>query len=380
MKIRFITIVITLTFIVSCNTIAPEKNNRSVNSQHERSKAAFDELDDKPTIQSSKPSDQSRGSLPRRDEEIKPVRDNPKPVPPTSDKTPDFSSSRYLSAKGYGMSKPESINNAKAELSNIFEAKISSDVTSRIKEVTDSVKGSSFNKSIQSQVNVISNIQLEGVQIGEPQKERSEYVTIAALDKMIAKDKWENDINKIDSEIDILLNKSNKSSSKINKLIPLKKILELWVQREVTLSRLRVIGFSSDFGKKDLKEILQKISDIKSSMLIGIKVSGPSGQSVRDTVAQILTNNDFKVSDSGSHSDVMVTGTIKLDAVNNNNPRFKFSRATVSLNIIDTSSNNHVGQISENERGAGVNSDEASHNAVKKISDKISDKLIQYFN
>lgn len=145
------------------------------------------------------------------------------------------------------------------------------------------------------------------------------------------------------------------------------------------MSRLRVIGFSSEFQSSNLKPILQSIADIKSSMIIDIDVTGKKGKALRDTVAESLTDNGFKIGDFESDSDVLINGSVTIDKVKNNNPRFKFSRATVSLNIVDTTTNNQVGQVSENARGAGLNYDEAGHNAVKKVSKKVSDKLVKYF-
>lgn len=378
--INRLVIFVTLTFFVTaCISTPTAKKTRSVKSQHDRAQSAFDELEDRPTP--SRSGTTASSTQPRT--ETKPSYTEPKPEPeptPVMDSPTDFSSSRYLTAKGYGQSKPEAIRQAKAELSNIFEAKISSDVTSKVKQVTDSVRGSSFNKSIQSKIRVQSDIQLEGVQVGEPTREHGEYVAVAALDKYKARDKWMNDIGKVDTEIDVLLTKSNSATSKILKLLPLKKVLELWVQREVSLSRLRVIGFASDITPKDLKSILLSISQIKSSMLVDIDVSGAKGSSVRDTVAEILTDNGFKIGDFESNSDVLISGSVKINEVHNNNPRFKFSRATVSLNIIDTRTNNQVGQVTENARGAGLNYDEAGHIAVKKVSELVSEKLIEYFN
>lgn len=379
--------IVSAAFIISSCVSTPvaKQESRSVKSQHDRARSAFNELDDKPAddvpveevpVKKPSPPASSPKKTPRVAE--KPV--SPPPPAPVIEEKPDFSSSRYLTAKGYGSSKPESIIHAKAELSNIFQAKISSDVTSKVKQVTDSIKGSSYTKSLESQIQVVSDIELEGLQIGETEKERSEYVTIAALDKVKAKEKWERDINKVDTEIDILLNKSNASRSRIQKLLPLKKVLELWVVREVTISRLRVIGYASEFERKDLKNILQTISDIKSEMLIDIDVSGAQGQAVRDKVAEILTDNGFKIGDFESKSDVTISGSVKIDEVKNNNPRFKFARATVSLNITDSHSKSQVGQVSENDRGAGLNVEEATHQSIKKVSEKVSEKLIQYFN
>lgn len=385
MKKHLIFFLISIFVYSSCVSVpVQKKETRTVKSQHERARSAFNELDDKPSMeeapaeeipepvvvpkQTTRPKVVEKASLP------------PKPKVTVVEEPVDFSSSRYLTAKGYGSSKPESIIHAKAELSNIFQAKISSDVTSKVKQVTDSIKGDSYTKSLQSQIQVVSDIELEGLQIGETQKERSEYVTTVGLDKIKAKEKWERDIKKVDTEIDILVNKSNASRSKILKLLPLKKVLGLWVEREVTISRLRVIGYASEFERKDLKNILQTISDIKSEMLIDIDISGAQGPAVRDKVAEILTDNGFKIGDFESKSDVSISGSVKIDEVKNNNPRFKFARATVSLNINDSNSKSQVGQVSENERGAGLNYEEATHSSIKKVSEKVSEKLIQYFN
>lgn len=385
MKKHLILFLISIFVFSSCvSTPVQKKETRTVKSQHERAKSAFNELDDKPSMEEAPVEEipepvvvPKQTTRPKVVEKSSPP---PKPKVTVVEEPIDFSSSRYLTAKGYGSSKPESIIHAKAELSNIFQAKISSDVTSKVKQVTDSIKGDSYTKSLQSQIQVISDIELEGLQIGETQKERSEYVTTVGLDKVKAKEKWERDIKKVDTEIDILVNKSNASRSKILKLLPLKKVLGLWVEREVTISRLRVIGFASEFERKDLKNILQTISDIKSEMLIDIDISGAQGPAVRDKVAEILTDNGFKIGDFESKSDVSISGSVKIDEVKNNNPRFKFARATVSLNINDTNSKSQVGQVSENDRGAGLNYEEATHSSIKKVSEKVSEKLIQYFN
>lgn len=376
MKNRLFVLLVLIFFLAGC-VAAPAKKSRSHKQQHSRASAAFDELDGR------QPAPQRQAPAPvysKKPEQAAPVQAAPTASYSEPAATIDLASSRYLSAKGYGDSKPEAIRQAKAELSNIFEARISSDVTSKVRQVTDSMKGASFKKSIQSKIRVESDIDLEGIITGPVKRESGEYVAVVGIDKYQAKEKWGNDINKIDTKIDVLLKKSNRAKSKILKLMPLKKVLNLWVQKEVSLSRLRVLGFSSEFPRKDLKPILIKISGLKSSMLIDLDVSGSHGQTVRDNVAEFLTENGFQIGDFESDADLLITGSVKIKKVKNNNPRFKFSRAIVSLNILDSSSNNQVGQIAENDRGAGLNYDEAAHKAVKKVSKKVSKKLVQYFN
>lgn len=380
MKNRLFLLLIIFLFLAGCVSTPAVKKSRSKSQQHSRAQAAFDELDGR------QPAPASQVALPTPRVAAPPKADDSEPEPSkpaTTYSEPeeiDLGSSRYLSAKGFGASKPEAIRQAKAELSNIFEARISSDVTSKVSQVTDSAKGASFKKSIKSKIRVESAMDLEGIITGPVKRESGEFVAVVALDKYKAKEKWGNEINKIDTKIDVLLKKSESAQSKILKLLPLKKVLNLWVEKEVSLSRIRVLGFSSEFPQKELKPVLVKISNLKSNMLIDLDVSGGHGQTVRDTVAEILNTNGFKIGHFESNADILIKGSVRIKKVKNNNPRFKFSRAIVSLNILDTATSNQVGQIAENSRGAGLNYDEAAHKSVKKVSKKISKKLVQYFN
>ncbi len=374
MKYRLFILLILIFFLAGCVT-APAKKSRSHKQQQNSASTAFDELDGRQTA----PQKQAQPPV-----YSKKTQQAVAPTPTTSYNEPeatiDLASSRYLTAKGYGASKPEAIRQAKAELSNIFEAKISSEVKSKVRQVSDSIKGPSFKKSIQSKIRVESSIELEGVITGPVKREQGEYVAVVALDKYKAKEDWGNDINKLNAKIDVLLKKSSSAKSKILKLIPLKKILGLWVEKEVLISRLRVLGFSSEFPQKDLKPILINISNLKSSMLIDLDVSGAHAQTVRDSIAETLTDRGFKIGDYESDADILVTASVTIKKVKNNNPRFKFSRARVSLTILDSSTNNQVGQITADARGAGLNYDEAARKAVGKVTKKVWKKLVEYLN
>lgn len=296
-----------------------------------------------------------------------------------SDQPVKFDSKQYLVAKGYGKTKSDSISQAKAELANIFEARISSDVTSQVKQITDSNSGSSFTKSIESDINVQSNVELQGVQVGEPRRWLLEFVTEAAIDKAQARETWTRDIQNIDAQMDVLLDKANTEKSKLQKFLPLKKALVLWVEREAALSRLRVVD-GQDIQARDFKSIIEPISEIKSSMLVYLAISGSEKGAVRDVVSEILTDNGFKVTDSKSQSDVVIDGKVTVEKINNSNQRFKFSRATVSINILDRKTRAQVGQVKESEQGEHLNYEEATHLAITRVSKRVADKIVQYFN
>ncbi len=71
-----------------------------------------------------------------------------------------FSSSKYLTAKGIGQSEPEARKQALAELSNIFESKVYNDTYTHAKLVVDSSKGEHVNRRIESNIRVVSSVQL----------------------------------------------------------------------------------------------------------------------------------------------------------------------------------------------------------------------------
>jgi hypothetical protein len=114
-------------------------------------------------------------------------------------------------------------------------------------------------------------------------------------------------------------------------------------------------------------------------MLIDIDIAGKYGQTVRDLISKILTEQGFKVGDFESQSDILISGSVNINKVKNNNENFKFARAIVSLKIINSGTGKQVGQVSEDARGAHLNYDEASHRAVKKVSTTISTKLMELF-
>ena len=293
-----------------------------------------------------------------------------------------YDTSHYLSAKGRGMSESEAVMQAKAELSSIFSAQIASDLTSKSKLLDEASGESSFTKSIESSIRVISNTKLQGIQIEKIWKENGEYVALAVLDKYSFKETETNKINQIDTKISVLLEESDSAKSRFSKLKPLKKILNLWTEREAALSRLRVLGFSdSEFKQHDLKSILLNISTYKADMLIFIEISGEYAHDVKDIISEILTNDGFKVKklDSDSKPDIIISGTVVTKEVHNDNQNFKFSRAIVSLNIIDSILDSQIGQISENIRATGLTHKEADRRAIKKLSYKLKEKILNFF-
>ncbi len=302
--------------------------------------------------------------------------------PPPPSETKDYSSSRYLKATGIGQSDAEARRVAKSELSNIFESKISSEVMTSAKAITDSSGGESFKKSIEQNIRVMSAVALEGVEIGNTwfdEKSRAYYAE-AVLDKYKARELWEDDIKRIDTLINAEYKNLSRLPSQVAKIAPIKKIFKLWLEKEVIVSRLKVIGFSAPGGSDDrISSLVELVTEIRSGMRIYIDIKGDDAAYVAKDISKVLTGEGFNISRMKNDADVLVAGRVATEPVNLNNPDFKFARARVSLTVTDLRTGNKVGDVSKNMRKGHVSMKEAEHKAIQSIAKAAADEFLKMF-
>ncbi len=294
----------------------------------------------------------------------------------------NYDSSRYLIAKGFGMSGQEAVLQAKAELSNIFETRIKSDITSNFISSSSTKENDSFSKRVEKNIRVFSDIKLSGVEILKTWQENGEYAAIAALDKNKAAEEWRKEISTIDMEIKILSNESDLAKSAFLKLKPLKKISNLWIERKTFLSRLRTIDFSGEAIKSnpiDIRTLLNNMSKIRSELIINIDITGEHAELLKDITSEILTENGLKLQNAASKADAVISGNIKIEHLPDKDKNFKFARVSVSLSIIDSNLEKQIDQVSESIKASGISYEEAEIRAIKKISASIKEKLLDCF-
>lgn len=292
----------------------------------------------------------------------------------------DFPGTEYMTAIGIGQSEAEARKLAIGELSNIFESKVVSETTTNAKAIFDSKNGDSVERSIESDIRISSSVDLKGVRVEKTWKESGEHYALAVLNKQMAFDNWSGDIKKLDTEIDAELGSAKTAKSMFLKLKPLKNVVKFWVKREVTKSRIRVMGYKNvRYAQYDMKAVFTQIADIKSEMVIHVKLNGEYSREVSDTIAETLNEAGFKITQNKRNADVLISGNVVIKPVNLKNPNWKFARAQVSININDSVTNNQVGEIAEDNRKGHISYNEAAHKAVKKVTETVSEKLINYF-
>lgn len=374
---RLIPLILALSLALSgCVASSPSKTRPSNHdAQRERARQAFDELEGRPVA--AAPAPQAKPApAPRAETAPRPAK-RPAPV----ESAPEFSGDTHLMAKGYGQSRPEAIRRAKAELANIFESRIESDIASVTRAVTDSAKGDTLYKNVQSKIRVASSVELEGVEVGEVTKEGREYVAVAALDRNRAAEKWQGDLARLNARIEVEDKAAQASPGKLMRLKHLNTAMDLFIEREALVSRLRVIGRPAHgSAENEFKALAGRLQETKTDFRISLDVASPNGEALARKLAKELTEAGFLVGDRRDSGDVILTVTLALSRVELHNPNFKFMRATADVAIVDPLTGKTVGAFSENKREGHLTYEEAGAKATRTLSGKLAKKIIAYFN
>ena len=288
----------------------------------------------------------------------------------------DYPSSKYLTAIGIAESKESARSEAKSELANIFESEIESQFKINTKAIVSSVNGEHINNRIDSTINVYSKVKLKGVQVPKIWYENDKYHALAILDKARSKSIWIDEIIRLNQMMETEYKNLQLIKGNILLIKPLQRIWNLWMERLAVTSRLNVIGFSAPKPGFDIKDIYSKISKVKNEMRIYLNISGEYSKNLYDSISKNLNNEGFIIVNSKSKADVYISGFITTEPDNIQNKDWKFSRAKLSLQIIDMNTGFQAGDIAETKRVGLLTYKKAEINAVKKVSTIASEKII----
>lgn len=301
-----------------------------------------------------------------------------------SDAAAEYPESQYLTATGIGESEREAKRLAIAELSNIFEAQVTSDVSSSVQSIIGSDSEERVTKTARQSVRVVSDLKLKGVQIGKiwyDESQRSHYA-IAVLKRRQAKDDWSQELNDIDGRAMAAIGSLKLQKSGFTRLQTYKKIRELWLQREVIVSRLRVLGFgNSSHAPYDIKQIFERMAQIKAQLLIYINAGNQKFAKL--TVGQViekLGKQGFVITPNKQNANIYVNGSVTVEPVELPGKDFEFARARATFSIVDAMTGQTVGKVNENKRSGHLKYSEAANKAVSKVSKAITEKLVVYFS
>jgi hypothetical protein len=293
-----------------------------------------------------------------------------------------YPDSLYLKAIGTGESQFEAKDRALEELSRIFEAKVMSDTLDRVRSVVKISGGKTTEDTeqrIESRLNVISQVDLKGVEIAETWKEGSTHNALAVLDRAKARDTWLGEIAGLDEKIASKLEASSSLSGRLMRYRALKEAMSLWLEREVLVSRLSVLGYREGGPTAyDPKAILTGIPRLKAAMPIYLDISGGYAQDARETVSKALGDAGFVMTSDRNDAPVIISGTVNVEPVDIPHPEWKYARGRVALEVRDVEAGLTVGEVKTDKRASHLSMDEAAQKAVKKVLPQASRELVEF--
>lgn len=295
----------------------------------------------------------------------------------------EYSSARYLTATGIGRTEAEAKDNAVAEMSRIFESRVRSDTFDRIKSVTGPSGKEGTEQRIESSIRIISEVRLKGVEVPESWEDDQEGVhyALAVLDRYRARDAWSRDIESADQRIEAELATVQGEESPYLRMKGLQRAVALWLQREVLVSRLNVLGFSGGLSPSyDVRTLFLHLAEAKREMAITLAFSGDAAGQVEREIAEALGQAGYVMGLPEGPGAVLLRGEVTVEPVRLENPGWEFARAAVSISVVDSVTGLTVGEVSEVARAGHLTYGEAVVKAVREVSAKAARELVALFD
>jgi len=287
-----------------------------------------------------------------------------------------YPESVYLRAVGTGQTEPEARNRAVSELTRIFVSKVKSEAVDTVKSVMLDRKGESLEETLFSRIQVVSDLELEGVELPEVWKEGQTFYALAVLERQKAARGWKSRIEDIDSRISGEMAVAAERRSVLLRYRALKRVTSLWAERAVYMSRLNVLGFGAPSAHEaDVRGAMRDIAAMKGNMRFYLDISG--SPTLAEGLAKSLGKAGFIMAPGKSDADVVIRGGVDIQRLDMDTEDWKYARAIASLSVIDAITGESVGEISENVRTAHVSYSEASSKAVRKLTPVVSSALIK---
>lgn len=290
-----------------------------------------------------------------------------------------FPEDRYLSAQGMGKTQNEARKQALAELSQIFESRVSSQFSSFVTSSLASDQAEDFEKIMESRIHIDSGILLQGVKIGKewPDESPGLYHALAVLDRMDAGRGWTSKLEILDHGIQAEIQALETLTGGLSRMASLNRIMDGVMERQVWESRLRVIDYPvMDFSALDidLGTVMSEQSKLRSGLRIYIDIQGGHRDQVLEILAQGLTQKGISLVKDPALATARILGDVGVTLLSLDNPNVYFVRAHGNVQVFE----NQIlyAQISEKIRKGHRDQAEAIHMALESVSKTLLEKLL----
>ncbi|MBU1344536.1 MAG: LPP20 family lipoprotein [Proteobacteria bacterium] len=299
-------------------------------------------------------------------------------ITPVADTHPEFPAARFLRAEGSGSTTIDARRQALAELSSVFESRVVSQTTSLAKSSLGPDNAELFEKKIESRINIISSVRLEGARIGKTWLDEAtgDFHALAVLDRVDAGKTWNNDLESLDNRLRAEVTALETAEGRLPRMASLNRIMSLCLDRNIIESRLMVVDYPALSEQDlDLAKLTSELAVIQSKFRFYVDVKGEYGQTAGKILSQTLTRNGIFITPIKDKADAWITGQVEITPLNLDNTKISFVRATGDVQVIETGTHALFAEINETIRKGHLDRDEAIHKAVTAVSRQMSDRL-----
>ncbi len=301
---------------------------------------------------------------------------------------PDFPNQDYLTAMGSGKTQVDARRQAMAELSGIFESRVSSRFSSSSRSVSmeggDGGNGGGngeevFEKETASGIRIDSDIRIQGARIGKFWKDEKTGVfhALAVLDRVKAGRVWASQVSSIDNEIRAEARALEGMQGRLARMAALNRIMGLSTRREVLESRLEVIDYPIEaLTGVDLGAVAGERLALKSGLRVYIEIQGDNGDRAGELISRALSREGIVLVRVPGEANAHILGRIDISRLDLGNPNALFVRARGNVRIFDDQPQTIFAQVNENIRKGHKDIEEARHRAVDSLSAALSDGLL----
>lgn len=298
---------------------------------------------------------------------------------PVTEEQALFPKARFLQTEGYGKTPMEARRQALAELSAVFESRVSSHTISIARSSLGPDNVEQFEKTIESNIRIVSSVRLKGAIIGKVWQDKTTglYHALAVLDRMDAGRDWTGELEILDNRVQAETAMLATLKGRLPRMASLNRIMSLFLEHHAIESRLMVIDYPSVSNLDiDMSQMMSDLVAIRSELKFYIDITGEHGETAGNILSQTLTQNGIFITRSKERANALITGRIDVFPLNLNNPEILFVRAVGDVQVFEIGSRAVFTKINENIRKGHVDPDEAVHKAVMAISQIIADRLV----
>jgi hypothetical protein len=303
--------------------------------------------------------------------------------------TPFYSEQEYLTGVGYGNSRKDAEDQAYAAIAKIFRAQ----VQAQTREAEDYRQGEERGKvDVQRTVDIGQIIEvstqkaLENVRIAEHWEEPTTHVhyALATLSRSQAASSLTEKIEGLDRSIRESLRQAEAASDPLPHLKALRRAKNALLLREVYNTDLRIVhrsgkGIDSPVSPSALEEKIDRF--MSENLRLSVTASGPEAGTLQTALTEGLTRQGFHVSKGDEPADLLIRAEGDAQEADLQNPRFKFVRWEVHLDLVDGKSGKVIGSAGQSGREGHVTLAEAQvrarHAMQREIAGPVLDELFK---